>query len=496
MKLRLFLVLTILLTSLSARAQSFTFKPYDAVEDEDLNEVQLSRFFNMARCLCDSQATEDDYSFYLGITSPGPYYDQEVYFLIGNYCDEAVSRPDCYELDAINYSEFNRQQNLSIPVNYIVDPMEGMCKEARATSTLHLFMTPERDNTVASYPIDFDTKPPGTPTITSVRGGEEAVIVYWDRPESGDEDIEFYNVLCEINGRAPEVSSASKADWTTTMEICGKDLVPDDVEEPVDAGVADGGVADGGAENDGGVEEDGGLADAGFEDAHIYEDAAVPDGAQLDGGEDVDGSGVEESCLGSLQEGSYPRSCFVCGSTGPTVRDIRIDGLPNGVEVRVAVVAVDGTRNVSYISNVETATALPTSDFAEQYRESGGSGKGGYCFIATAAYGSYEHKHVKLLRRFRDNVLYKTSAGTAFVNWYYRNGRSMARPFENSSVARGLLRLALLPCVGAAYIWVHIGGFAFFLIFGLIAGSPFFVKKAKKMMKKKKEKKERSLLKR
>jgi len=475
MKLRLFLVLAVLLTPLSARAQSFTFKPYDAVEDEDLNEVQLSRFFNMARCLCDSQATEEDYSFYLGITSPGPYYDQEVYFLIGNYCDEAVSRPDCYELDAINYSEFNRQQNLSIPVNYIVDPMEGMCKEARATSTLHLFMTPERDNTAASYPIDYDTKPPGTPTITSVRGGEGGVIVYWDRPESGDEDIEFYNVLCEVNGQAPEVSSSSKADWTTTMEICGKDLTPDDVEEPVDAGVSDGGV-----------EDDGGVADGGEGDAHIYEDAGAPDAAELDGGEDVDGSGIEdeESCFGSLQEGYYPRSCFVCGSTGPTVRDIRIDNLPNGVEVRVAVVAVDGTRNVSYISNVEVATPLPTSDFAEHYRESGGSGKGGYCFIATAAYGSYGHKHVKLLRRFRDNVLYKTSIGTAFVNWYYRNGRSMARPFENSPMARGFLRLLLLPCVGAAYIWVHFGGFAFFLIFGLIACSPFFIKRIKKMIKK------------
>lgn len=452
MRLR-FLFILGLFVSQTAGAQSFTFKPYDGVEEDDLNQVQLSRFFNMSRCLCDAHNTDGKYSFYLGITSPGPYYDQEVYFLLGNYCDEAVSRPDCYELDSINYSKFNRQQNIYVPVNYIVDPMEGICGEARATSTLFVFMTPERDQTVASYPINFDTKPPGIPTITSAEGGESAVIVKWERPDIGDEDIEFYNVLCEINGAAPEVSSESKAEWTTTYEVCGKDLTPYDIPEPEE-------TPDGGVEDDGGTQD----LDGGMEDAYVEVDAAVPDASA-----DVDGSPMPEGCFGNLVEGNYPRACFVCGSAGPTARDIRIGGLPNGVEVRVAVVAVDGTRNVSNISNVEVATPMPTTDFAEHYRSSGGSGEGGYCFLATAAYGSYGHSHVKLFRRFRDEVLVASTVGRSFVNWYYRNGRTLAQPFENSNFARGFLRLLLLPCVAAVYLWVNLGGLAFLFILGLVA---------------------------
>ena len=453
--LRLVLTLALLAGAQEAEAQTFTFKAYDGVEDDDLNEVELNRFFNMARCLCDANTTSPPYSFYVGINSQGPYEDQEVYFLLGDYCDEEVSRPDCYEFDSINFSNFNEQQDIYLPVNWIVDPENGSCTEGRDTSTLFLFMTAEKNSPVANYPIDYDTKPPGVPTVTRARGGEGAVIVYWERPEDDDQDIDFYNILCEIEGRAPDVASASKAEWTTTLEVCGQDLTPDDVVVDPDGGVEDAGV-------DGGV-PDGGLEDGGMEDA------GVEDAAMEDAGEEVDGS-VATGCYGSLREGDYPRACFVCGSTGPTVRDTRIDGLHNGVEVRVAVVAVDETRNVSYVSNVETATPMPTTDFAERYRESGGSGKGGFCFVATVAYGSYDHGHVKVLRRFRDGVLMKSALGRRFVRWYYRNGERLARPFQGSTLARGLLRLALLPCVAVAYLWVHLGGVVLFFIFGLLVG--------------------------
>lgn len=459
---RALIVWCLVFSSQDVKAQSFTFKPYDAVEDDDLNEVEISKFFNMARCLCDADSTDGSYSFRLGISSFGPYEDQEVYFLLGDYCDEEVSRPDCYEFDSINYSNFNKQQDILIPVNRVVDPETGACTEARDTSTFHLFMTAEKNSTVASYPIDFDTKPPGVPTITSVKGGEAAVIVYWERPENDDEDIDFYNVLCEMGGAAPDVSSASKAEWTTTLEVCGKDITPDDVVIDVDAGVEDAGVEDAGL-------EDAGVSDAATPDAEILDaevvDAALPD-AEMDAGEGVDGS-TATSCFGTLQEGDYPRACFVCGSVGPTVRDLRINGLPNGVEVNVAVVAVDETRNVSYLSNVETATPMPTTDFAEHYSESGGSGEGGFCFVATVAYGSYNHSHVRVLRRFRDKILLNSSWGRSFVAWYYKNGRRLARPFEKSQLARGVLRLALLPCVAVAYLWVHLGGFALLFLMGL-----------------------------
>jgi hypothetical protein len=41
------------------------------------------------------------------------------------------------------------------------------------------------------------------------------------------------------------------------------------------------------------------------------------------------------------------------------------------------------------------------------------------CYIATMAYGSYEHPQVLELRQFRDEILQKTIAGRLFIKTYY-----------------------------------------------------------------------------
>ena len=41
------------------------------------------------------------------------------------------------------------------------------------------------------------------------------------------------------------------------------------------------------------------------------------------------------------------------------------------------------------------------------------------CYIATMAYGSYEHPQVKILRKFRDEQLMPTALGRIFVKVYY-----------------------------------------------------------------------------
>jgi uncharacterized protein YkwD len=49
------------------------------------------------------------------------------------------------------------------------------------------------------------------------------------------------------------------------------------------------------------------------------------------------------------------------------------------------------------------------------------------CFVATAAYGSYEHADVVALRRFKDGVLDRSAAGRAFVRFYWAVGPRLAR---------------------------------------------------------------------
>ncbi|MCX5808731.1 MAG: metallophosphoesterase, partial [Proteobacteria bacterium] len=55
-----------------------------------------------------------------------------------------------------------------------------------------------------------------------------------------------------------------------------------------------------------------------------------------------------------------------------------------------------------------------------------GGGGGSGCFIATAAYGSYLHPYVQILREFRDAFLAVNSMGRSFVEWYYRVSPSIA----------------------------------------------------------------------
>lgn len=79
---------------------------------------------------------------------------------------------------------------------------------------------------------------------------------------------------------------------------------------------------------------------------------------------------------------------------------------------------------------------------------SGDSNKKG-CFIATAAYGSYLDPHVKVLRDFRDNVLLKTGAGTAFVKFYYRTSPPVADFISEHEALRTVTRWTLTPVVYA-----------------------------------------------
>ncbi len=79
----------------------------------------------------------------------------------------------------------------------------------------------------------------------------------------------------------------------------------------------------------------------------------------------------------------------------------------------------------------------------------GSGGGGGGCFIATAAYGSYLHPQVQLLRDFRDEYLLTNAPGRAFVSFYYRHSPPLADMIAQHSILRGMTRLALAPVVVA-----------------------------------------------
>jgi tetratricopeptide (TPR) repeat protein len=73
--------------------------------------------------------------------------------------------------------------------------------------------------------------------------------------------------------------------------------------------------------------------------------------------------------------------------------------------------------------------------------------KGG-CFIATVAYGSYNHPSVLMLREFRDNKLSKTKAGRMCINLYYQFGPKLAKAIGKFDLlkrtARNIIELTVV----------------------------------------------------
>ncbi|MCM8805189.1 MAG: cohesin domain-containing protein [Candidatus Omnitrophica bacterium] len=107
-------------------------------------------------------------------------------------------------------------------------------------------------------------------------------------------------------------------------------------------------------------------------------------------------------------------------------------------------------------------------------------GGGGGCFIATAAFGSYQEKHVWILRQFRDKYLLTNPIGKAFVKWYYKHSPKYASIIAQNELLRAIVRVALLPLYGIALITLKFSAM-FWLLLSAILVSLFI---RRKMMKK------------
>jgi uncharacterized repeat protein (TIGR02543 family) len=69
---------------------------------------------------------------------------------------------------------------------------------------------------------------------------------------------------------------------------------------------------------------------------------------------------------------------------------------------------------------------------------------GGYCFIATAAYGTTTAEQIDVLREFRDVVLLESTLGSQFVTLYYQLSPPVADFIARSDLLRSLVRELLV----------------------------------------------------
>jgi len=152
--------------------------------------------------------------------------------------------------------------------------------------------------------------------------------------------------------------------------------------------------------------------------------------------------------------------------SGDDEDSLTISGLASNTQYWFRVVAVDPNDNESELSADAdvSATTVPSTDFWELYKDSGGSESGGFCFIATAAYGTPLAADVDLLRRFRDGWLLTSAPGRAFVDFYYETSPPLARAVRKSPLLAAAVRVLLVPVVFLAWFLVELGLFGKLLV--------------------------------
>ena len=93
-----------------------------------------------------------------------------------------------------------------------------------------------------------------------------------------------------------------------------------------------------------------------------------------------------------------------------------------------------------------------------------GGGGGGGCFIATAAFGDYDHPMVILLRELRDQFLLNNQWGSDFVSAYYQYSPPIAQWISKSNAAQYFTSMILMPLVLLSYALLN----PFYALLGLI----------------------------
>jgi hypothetical protein len=385
-------------------------------------------YMNLANCSCGEDALFQ-IEFSLKPVPTQAISNLPVEIWTGNSCaQEEVDNQEslCFEEDEIADVSDLRTQVIErqIQVRHLFPPIGGGAECERIDTqkrAVYAIIDEGRDgfgegDYEAHWEIEADSRPPPEPRNPKARGSEESVEITWDEPDSRDEDIDYFQVLCaRADATAAQPDAADEFGgiekrYLTSLDVCGR--------------AADGAcprAPSGAAER---------LAGGGS-------DAGPDAGSGIDAGTDGDAGPPEGECVTGLPgrlDSLDP--LHLCGSVqGNTNTNVRAEGLENGVDYRIVLLIVDKARNVTAI-DLGVATPEPAIDFWEDYKNSGGRAKGG-CSAGQAGLGGLGLALVVV----------------AIVGFGFRSVRRRRRRTGGIAGGAAILLLALSPRVASAQPW-------------------------------------------
>jgi hypothetical protein len=415
--------------------------------------------YGKAECDCATQDLFLDVQLQAPAIPSGSTGTAEVW--VGTGCDMAANRTNintslCEKVATPDFTLFiagsgtsgGNHIDIPIPSLSLFSPVKHMCTTNANNRIYLLIFTGQNSNTQAdpygscTLNVNENVQGIGAPSSAKAMSGDGAVTVTWGQPAAPSPGATFFQVLCADAAGNPVFSSPAQPAYSTCVDgvIQRRSL-------PTGGSLPSGSTPDGGTTSSAPLTTDSLPAPAPFD---------VPDGGTDDGGTDA-GTSPDGGTTAMLPAPfTQLDRRFICSDQlGPTATSVRIGGLTNGTAYQFVVLAVDQYGNATPATNVIPAKPQRVEDLYNRYRDAGGTASG-FCFIATAAYGSYEHRYVKILRRFRDEVLLQSSAGGALVDWYYRHSPPAARFIADHPTARLATQVALWPVIGASAAWLYL----------------------------------------
>lgn len=426
------------------------------IEWETPSDTDKLRYFNQARCVCSNSppAGKERYGLFgyyvtvsTGASRTSSIANLSVDLWNGSNCDQLQSRTDtCTQLDSVaTYNTFFNAPIVSVSEFKVTSPKSSTCSTESGDAPLWFLIKPDGANyeKLGAPSLHYDNKPPPLPEEVTVSAAENAIQFDFKLPSAGASDVAYYQVLCSLASDETMTTRTKPSNtnrYDTPQTLCGADLAV-----PLEARSIDpknNVTPDAAPAPDANVDA---APDAAAVAAAEGAPAAADEGAPEFAAPPLPASGVDPKSLDGLNP------LFVCGEQVGTATSVRAEGLVNGTNYHVVLLAIDTAGNVAGIKFQEAIAPKQVIDAWEDLHDNGSQVEGGFCLMSET-YGD-GGPITRALRAFRDDTLAATGFGRALTAFYYDHVAGLGAYVAAWWPLRIIAAVVLLPLVGLALAW-------------------------------------------